>query len=62
VQQVEDTDAGEGLGDEAGGEVEEVGEGVGEAESGGVPEEHGKRGVCEYGPNSTSLPVIATKV
>jgi hypothetical protein len=44
VQQVEDADAGEGLGDEAGGEVE-VGEGVSEdegvggAEGGGVPEE-----------------------
>lgn len=46
VQQVEDADAGEGFGDEVGGEVEEVGEGVGEgegvggAEGGGVPEEH----------------------
>ena len=53
VQQVEDTDTGEGFGDEVGGEVEEVGEGVGEdegvggAEGGGVPEEqlccNGKR-------------------
>jgi hypothetical protein len=46
VQQVENVDAGEGFGDEVGGEVEEVGEGVGEdegvggAEGGGVPEEH----------------------
>jgi hypothetical protein len=45
VRQVEDADAGEGLGDEVRGEVEEVGEGVGEdegvggAEGGGVPEE-----------------------
>ena len=42
MQQVENADVGEGLGDEAGGEVEEVGEGVGEdegvggAEGGGV--------------------------
>ena len=45
MQQVEDADASEGLGDEAGGEVEEVGEGVsgdegvGGVEGGGVPEE-----------------------
>ena len=36
MQQVEDADAGEGLGDEAGGEVEEVGEGVGEDEGVGA--------------------------
>lgn len=48
MQQVEDADAGEGLGDEVGERVGEN-EGVGGAEGGGVPEEHpccdGKRGL-----------------
>lgn len=47
MQQVEDADAGEGLGDEAGGEVEEVGEGVGEDEGVGGAE---GRGVQEERP------------